>query len=79
MPGKIWVPMPESQMYKKSVSRDNLVQRYGEATITRAETAVILNLLMIMGVVKPGEFVDAIVAQCERIENERRTAAGLDR
>lgn len=70
--------MPESEMYKKSMSRDEIVNRYGEATVSRAEVSVILNLLYLTGIVRPNEFVDAMVMQCERIENERRAAAKLD-
>lgn len=76
--GKIWVPMPEADAYKKSMSRDELVNRYGEATVTRAEMAVVLNLFIMMGVIKPSEFVDAMVAQCERIDDIRRREARLE-
>lgn len=75
---RIYVPMPETEMYAKSVSRDQLVQQYGEATVTRAESAVILNLLYMMGVIRPPEFIDAMVMQCRRIEDQRRAAANLD-
>lgn len=81
MPGsdrKIWVPMPESEMYKRSVKRDHLVERFGEATVSRAEVAVVLNLLYMMNVIKPNEFVDLMVMQCERIEDERRADARLE-
>jgi hypothetical protein len=78
MSRKIWVPMPESDMYKKTMSRDQLVQRYGEATISRAELAVILNILFVSGVIKPNEFYDAMIQQCERIESVRRAVAGLE-
>jgi hypothetical protein len=70
--------MPESQMYRRSVPRDALVEKYGETTMARAEVAVILNLLVITGFVKPSEFVDAVVSQCERIDDERRAQANLD-
>lgn len=76
--GKIWVPMPETEMYKKSVPRDTLVQKFGEATVARAEVATILNILFITGVVRPSEFIDTMVHHCNRIEDERRAAARLD-
>ena len=78
MPDKIWVPMPESDLYKKSVRRDDIVNQYGEATVQRAEVATILNILMITGTVKPQEFIDLMVRQCQRIDEERRLAARLD-
>ena len=78
MPDKIYVPMPESAMYKKTVSRDELVGRYGESTVSRAEVATILNIMMISGMIKPNEFIDLMVRQCDRIDEERRVAARLD-
>lgn len=78
MPDKIWVPMPESDMYRRSVSRDEIVGKYGEATVNRAEVAVILNVLYVTGAMKPSEFIDMMVHQCRRIEDERRAAARLD-
>ena len=78
MPDRILVPMPESELYKKSVRRDEIVSRYGEATVSRAEVATILNIMMITGVIKPNEFIDLMVRQCERIDEERRLAARLD-
>jgi hypothetical protein len=78
MPDRYGVPMPESEMYKKSVPRDDLVVRFGETTVSRAEVATILNIMMITGVIKPSEFIDLMVRQCERIDEERRLAARLD-
>lgn len=81
MPGadrKIWVPMPETEMYKRSVKRDDLVGRFGEATVSRAEVSVVLNILYMTGMIKPNEFVDLMIRQCERIEDERRRDANLD-
>lgn len=70
--------MPESDMYRKSVSRDEIVNRYGEATVSRAEVAVLLNIMYVMKIVKPNEFIDMMVRQCERIEEERRKEARLE-
>jgi hypothetical protein len=75
---KIYVPMPETEMYARTVSRDKLVETYGEATVTRAESAVVMNLLYLLGMIKPSEFIDAVVAQCRRIEDKRRADARLD-
>ena len=64
MTRKIWVPMPETEMYKKSsVRRDDLVRHYGESTVSRAEVASILNILYITGMVKPTDFTDIMVAK----------------
>lgn len=76
--GRNNVPMPETEMYKKSVRRDDLVQRYGESTILRAEVASILNIMYMTRMVSPSEFIDIMVQQCERIEDERRAAVNLD-
>lgn len=78
MPDKIWVPMPESDLYKKAVSRDELVNKFGESTVSRAEVATVLNIMMITGMIRPNEFIDLMVRQCNRIEEERRLAANLD-
>lgn len=78
MPGRILVPMPETEMYKKTMRRDDIVQQFGEATVSRAEVAVLLNLMYMTGMIKPNEFVDLMLMQCRRIEDERRAAARLD-
>ena len=81
MPGRqtaYTVPMPETVMYRKSVKREDLVDRYGESTVARAEVATILNILYVTGMVKPSEFTDIMIQQCTRIEEEWRKAANLD-
>jgi hypothetical protein len=78
MANKIYVPMPETEMYKKSVSREEIVNRYGEATVSRAEVSVVLNILQMTGMIKPNEFIELMIMQCRRIEDERRKAANLD-
>jgi hypothetical protein len=70
--------MPETEMYKKTISRDQLVGQFGEATVSRAEVSVILNLLYMTGMIKPNEFVDLMMMQCRRIEDERRAQVRLD-
>ena len=72
----IYVPMPKSEGYGGNL-RDELVQKFGEPTVTRAETAVIINILIYMGVMKGSEFRDMIVTMCNRIDDERRKAAGI--
>jgi hypothetical protein len=70
--------MPETEMYKKTVSRDELVGKFGEATVTRAEVSVVLNILYMTGMIKPNEFVELMIMQCRRIEDERRAHARLE-
>ena len=74
--GRVYVPMPKTEGYGGNL-RDELAKKYGEPTVTRAETAVIINLLIYMGVIKGSEFREMIVTACERIEDERRKAAGI--
>lgn len=75
--GKIIVPMPETKLYRETVKREDLVNRYGEATVARAETATVLNILYVTGICKPSEFIDTMMHQLERIEEERRAQANL--
>jgi len=75
---KIIVPMPETEMYKKTKPRDELVRQHGETTVLRAEVASILNLLYITRICSPSEFMDVMLHQLQRIEEERRIAAGVE-
>lgn len=70
--------MPEALLYKKTVSRDELVMRYGEATVTRAEVTTVMNIMIAVGICSSSEFVDIMLQQCERIEHQRRVDANLD-
>lgn len=70
--------MPTSDIYKKTISRDALVRQYGENTVLRAELASILNIMYVTGIMKPNEFTDIMMQQCQRIEEERRAQANLD-
>ena len=72
----IYVPMPKSEGYGGNL-RDELVQKFGDATVTRAETAVIVNILIYMGVMKAAEFREMITTMCTKIDDERRRAAGI--
>lgn len=72
------VAMPESILYKKTVSRDALVQQYGEATVTRAELTTIMNIMIATGICSSNEFVDIMLQQCSRIDQQRRADARLD-
>lgn len=73
--GKIYVPMPEAGSYNEG-TRDQLVTKYGEASVTRAETAVLINLMIAVGVIKQSEFIGYMVEILEKAEEHRRRAAG---
>jgi hypothetical protein len=75
---RIPVAMPTSDAYKKTVNRDALVQRYGESTVSRAELAAIMNIMIAVGVCSSSEIVDIVIRQCEMIEQRRRADANLD-
>lgn len=74
---RIHVPMPETELYKKSRPRDQLVERYGESTVLRAEIATVLNILYITRICSPSEFMDTMEHQLHRIEEERMIQANL--
>ena len=76
------VPMPASKLYEAGGAhpesiRDRFVASYGEATVQRAELQVVLDLFMIMGVVKPQEFVEVLQRKLERINRMRMEQAGI--
>jgi hypothetical protein len=76
------VPMPASNLYKAGGAepeslRDKFIAKYGEATVHQAEHQVVLDLMMLMGVVKPQEFVDVLVKKLERVDRLRREQAGI--
>jgi hypothetical protein len=78
------VPMPASKLYEAGGEhpesiRDRFVAAYGEATVQRAELQVVLDLFMIMGVVKPQEFIDVLHRKLERINRMRMEQAGVTR
>lgn len=82
MPPKIYVPMPASQLYSgggahPETIRDRFVANYGETTVQRAELQVVLDLFMLMGVVKPSEFIEVLHRKLERIDKMRREQAGI--
>lgn len=74
--GKIYVPMPEAGIYGES-TRDKLVSKYGDASVTKAEIAVLINLMVAVGVIKLSEFVGYMVEILEKTEENRRRAAGI--
>lgn len=75
---RIGVAMPTSDVYKKTASRDQLVQRFGESTVVRAEIATTMNIMIASGVCTSREFVDVMIRQCEMIEDRRRADARLE-
>jgi hypothetical protein len=82
MPDKVGVPMPATQLYKRGMDepealRDRLCAMYGEATVHNAEHQVVLDMMMLLGVVKPQEFVDVLMRKLERVDRLRREQAGI--
>jgi hypothetical protein len=80
---KLWVPMPASKLYQAQGAdpeslRDQMVRQFGSTTVQEAELSCILDLLMVMGVVKPSEFVDLMQKKLHRIDQRRRMMAQLD-
>lgn len=83
MPPKIWVPQPASRGYGAGggdpVSvRDQLVNQYGEGSVTRAEMQTILDVIIISGLIKPQEFYDVMMKRLYHLDQMRRQAANLD-
>lgn len=80
---RIWVPQPASKAYGAQggdpVSvRDQLVDRYGESTVQRAELQTIIDVIMLTGIIKPQEFFDIMMKRLYHLDQMRRAAAGLD-
>lgn len=80
---KIWVPQPASRGYGAyggdPVSvRDELVDRYGEGSVQRAELATALDVMILIGAIKPQEFFDVMMKRLHDIDERRRAAANLD-
>ena len=76
---KIWVPMPATKLYggDSETIRDRFVAQYGEATVHNAEHQCVLDFMMLMGVVKPSEFLEVLEKKLRRTDERRRHAAGL--
>lgn len=75
---RVGVAMPTADTYKKTISRDAIVAQYGESTVSRAELAAIMNIMIATGIVRPQELVDIVIRQCEMAETKRRQDANLD-
>lgn len=52
--------------------RDRLIHEFGEATVYRAENAVMITILIKIGVVNPTEFLDMVRHSCRTIDERRR-------
>lgn len=78
-PDKIWVPQPATNLYGSNPEsiRDRYVRMYGEATVHNAEHQIILDLMLLNGVIKPTEFVEVLDRKLRRIDDMRRSAAGV--
>lgn len=78
---KVWVPQPATKLYgaggtDPETTRDRFVKNYGESTVQRAELSLVLDLMMLNGMINPGEFVDVISKKLQKIEQQRMVAAG---
>lgn len=76
------VPMPASKLYtaggaEPETLRDKFIARYGEATVHQAEHQTILDLLMMMQIVKPQEFVEILTNKLNRVDRLRQEQAGI--
>jgi len=83
MPPRIWVPQPASRGYGAGGGdpvdvRSQLVNQYGEGTVTRAELQTCIDVLILTGMIKPEEFFDVIMKRVHHIDQMRRAAANLD-
>jgi hypothetical protein len=58
--------------------RDRFVAQYGENTVQRAELSVCLDVLLLVGIIKPSEFIEVLGRKLHRIDEQRRAAANLD-
>ena len=76
---KLWVPMPTTKLYGRDPEsiRDRFVREYGESTVHNAEHQCVLDFMMLMGIVKPEEFVDVLERKLKRVDELRRHAAGI--
>ena len=82
MPDLPSLPQPATDLYRDGTQepvaiRDRFVQMYGEGTVMRAELQVCLDLFMLMGIVKPQEFVEVLERKLKRTDDLRRAAAGF--
>jgi hypothetical protein len=83
MSPKIWVPEPASKLYgvdkgDPQTMRDRMVREYGEGTVQRCELAVLLDLAMLTGQIRPDEFMYVMSVRLAQIDQQRRAAAGLE-
>jgi hypothetical protein len=71
--------MPATKLYGSNSEslRDRFVAQYGETTVHKAEHQVLLDLMLLLGVIKPSEFVDVLTKKLQRVDDLRRHAAGV--
>ena len=78
-PKKVWVPQPATKLYggnAESIS-DRFVREYGESTVSKAELQCVLDFMLLLGIVKPSEFVEVLERKLRRTDELRRHAAGV--
>jgi hypothetical protein len=76
--GRIVVPMPTSDGFGGEHIRDKFVKQYGEASVTRAETAVLTNILIALGIIHKSDFIDMLDQVLKKTDERRRRQAGLN-
>jgi len=82
-PARIWVPQPASRAYgergqnPQSV-RDAMVRSYGETTVQQCELAIILDVFILTGMMNPNEFMEVMRLRLDKVDQQRRAAAGLE-
>lgn len=71
------IPMPTPQYGKGGdYLRDKLVQKYGEASVLRAEISICINLLIMNNVISGSQFIELLEHLLSKNEDRRRAAAG---
>jgi hypothetical protein len=57
--------------------RDQLVQKYGEASVLRAEISICIQLLIMNNVISGSNFIELLEHLLNKNEDRRRSAAGF--
>jgi hypothetical protein len=70
--------MPTADAYGGETVRDRLVRQFGEATVTRAETAALANILIRLNIISKNDWTDMVEYACKKADERRRRQAGLE-
>jgi hypothetical protein len=73
--------MPEPEYGGNRQAKDyrnrELVPKYGEATVIRAEVVALMEIMFVSGVIKPAEYAEMVGRICYKIDQRRRAEAGI--